>query len=155
MTSFVFSLPFIFFIVLLFVFHGETGEWQWVDTANKSAIFFGLISLVTIPGFILHIKYYLHDKGKSLRFRPTYFELTEKYQKRKIYFKDIQKIERSYVARNSRNPWRHYGYIKIILKTQETLSFTCLLRDHVTSAHYFRNNKVAVEENETLFPWIK
>jgi hypothetical protein len=154
MTVVVFSLPIIFFIVLLLVFHNKTGEWQWANTASKSAVFFGLISLMTIPGFLLHYKYYLHDKGKSLRFRPTYFELSDELQTTKIYFKDIHKIERHYVVWNRRNPWSDYGYIKVYTKSGGTVSFTCLLSDHISSTAYFRNKNVTVEENETLFPWV-
>ncbi|RYE57834.1 MAG: hypothetical protein EOP48_04950 [Sphingobacteriales bacterium] len=154
MTIFVFSLPIVFFIVLLFVFHNKTGEWQWADTASKSAVFFVLISLMTVPGFLLHYKYYKHDKGKSLRFRPTYFELGYRYQTTKVYFKDIQKVERRYVAWNRRNPWSDYGYIKVFLTSSETVSFTCLLSDDLSSAAFFRNKNVAVEEDEILFPWV-
>lgn len=154
MTVFVFSLPIIFFIVLLFVFHNKTGEWQWANTASKSAVFFGLISLMTIPGFLLHYKYYSHDKGKSLRFRPTYFELSDELQTTKIYYKDIQKVERHYIVWNRRNPWSDYGFIKVYTKSGKTVSFTCLLSDHISSTAYFRNKSVTVEENETLFPWV-
>jgi hypothetical protein len=109
---------------------------------------------MTVPGFLLHYKYYGHDKGKSLRFRPTYFELSDQYQTTKVYCKDIQKVERRYVAWNRRNPWSDYGYIKVFLKSGVTVSFTCLLSDHISSAAYFRNKNVPVEEDETLVPWV-
>lgn len=152
-TAIVFSLPLILFISLLISSYQKTGQLQWLDTGSKSAVFFIIIFIITVPGFILHCRYYKQDKGKSLKFRPTYFEITQNNHTNKIYFKDILRIEKHYLAWNWRNPWNNYGYIKIILKNESTFSYSCLTHDIISSAILFKNKDVKVEYCEELFAW--
>src|SRR6185436_724990 len=132
-TIFIFTLPLFLFTVLLITSYSKTGQLKWVESANKSSVFFAIISLLTIPGFLLHYRYYLRDKGKSLVFHETYFELSNKTGTYKIYYSDIVKSEKHYMFWNSRNPWRGYGYIKLFLKNGEALTYNCLTHDHIAS----------------------
>ena len=152
-TLILFSLPLIFFISLLILGFKKTGEFHLLDTISISAIFFILISIITVPGFILHYRYYERDKGKSLRFRPTYFEIIQNNQTNKIYYKDILRIEKHYLSWNRRNPWSDYGYIKIVLKDNLLFSYSCLTHDIISSAILFKNKGVVVEDCEEIFPW--
>jgi hypothetical protein len=76
MTLFVFCLPVVLFIAILCTSYFKTDELQWSDSASKSAVYFGLVCLLTFPGFLLHYNHYQHDKGKALRFGSTFFEIT-------------------------------------------------------------------------------
>ena len=148
-----FSLPVILFISLLIVSYQKTGQLQWVDTASKSGIVFLIISIVTVPGFILHLKYYKKDKGKSLNFRPTYFEITQDSYTNKIYYKDIVRIEKHYSSWSYRNPWSDYGYIKIVLNDNSIFSYSCLTHDFISSPSIFKKNGVVIEDWEEFYPW--
>jgi hypothetical protein len=148
-----FSLPLVFFFALLIINYQRTGHIEWVDITTKFAVFFIIISIMTVPGFILHYRYYKKDKGKSLRFRPTYFEITKNNQTNKIYYGDILRIEKHYLTWNRRNPWSDYGYIKIILKDSSIYSYSCLTHDIVSSAIFFKNKDVTVDDCEEFFPW--
>lgn len=153
LTICMFSLPLFLFIALLITSYSETGQLNWNESAYKSSVFFGIISLLTIPGFLLHYRYYLSDKGKSLSFHETYFDLRDRTGTYKIYYSDLIKIEKHYMFWNSRNPWRGYGYIKLFLKNGETVTYNCLTHDHISSAILFKLKKVSIEECEEIYPW--
>ena len=151
-TVTLFAFPIILFVSLLVISYRNTGHFQWIETAPMSALFFLIISIATIPGFILHYSYYKKDKGKSLRFRPTYFEITQNAFTNKIYYKDISSIEKHYPVWNHRMPWSNYGYIKIILKDNLIFFYSCLTHDIVSSAILFKNKDVIVEDCGELYP---
>ena len=152
-TVIFFSLPLIFFVSLLILSFKKTGEFHLLHTISISAIFFIPISIITVPGFILHYRYYERDKGKSLRFRPTYFEIIQNNQTNRIYYKDILRIEKHYLSWNRRNPWSDYGYIKIVLKDNLLFSYSCLTHDIISSAILFKNKGVVVEDCQEIFLW--
>lgn len=56
LTIVMFSLPLFLFIAILITSYSETGQLNWSESAYKSSVFFGIISLVSIPGFLLHYK---------------------------------------------------------------------------------------------------
>ena len=151
-TIILFSFPLILFVSLLIISYQKTGHFQWGDTASMSVPFFLIISVVTVPGLFLHYKYYRQDKGKSLRFRPTYFEITQNSLTNKIYYKDISSIEKHYPVWNHRMPWSNYGYIKIVLKDNLVFSYSCLTHDILSSAILFKNKEVNVEDCGELYP---
>ncbi len=151
-TVILFSLPIILFISLLIISYQKAGYFQWGETASMSAVFFIIISIITVPGLLLHYRYYKQDKGKSLKFRPTYFEITQYGQTNKIYFKDISRIEKHYPVWSHRNPWSDYGYIKVVLKDNLIFSYSCLTHDIISSAILFKNKEVTVEDCRELYP---
>ena len=151
-TAILFSLPLILFVSLLIISYQKVGYFQWGEVTSKSVVFFILISIITVPGLLLHYRYYNQDKGKSLKFRPTYFEIIQDAQTNKIYYKDILRIEKHYPVWSSRNPWSDYGYIKIVLKDNSEFSYTCLTHDFISSAILFKNKDVTVEDCGELYP---
>ncbi len=152
-TIIIFLIPVLFFLVLLIINYTKTEELSWKDSMAASMIFFLIISIMTVPGFILHLRYYLKDRKKTLRFRPTYFELSDLYKLTKIYFTDINKIEHHHLFFRSRNPWRDYGYIKVLLNDGSNYTYNSLTFDHSSSAILFRSKNVVVEDFEDLYPW--
>jgi hypothetical protein len=152
-TIALFLLPIIFFVSLLVVGYQKSGQLQWLDAISLSAFLFIVISIVIVPGFLLHIKYYKNDKGKSLRFRPTYFEIMQNKKSDKIYYKNIARIEVHYSTWSFKNPWSEYGYIKIILKDNSVFSYSCLTHDFISSQSIFRRNGVMVVDCGEFYPW--
>ena len=154
LTLSVFCFPIILYLGILITSYYKTDDFKWRDTASKSFVYFGIISLITIPGLLLHYNYYRHDKGKQLRFDLTYFELIAKSQVFKIYLKDIQKVERHSLLWGRRNPWNDYGYIKVFLKNGKSLIISSLITDPGSSEIYFVKNNVTVEKVEDFYTWV-
>jgi hypothetical protein len=155
MTLFVFCLPVILFIAILFTSYYKAGELQWSDSASKSAVYFGLVCLITIPGFLLHCCYYLHDKGKSLKFESTHIELGNPLQAYRVYIKDIQKVKVHSLLWSKRLPWINYGYTEVFLNNGDRLKFTNLLFDTTSSRNYFKSTNAIVEHVADFYTWIK
>ena len=151
-TTILFSLPLILFVSLLIISYRNVGYFQWGEVASMSVVFFIIISIITVPGLLLHYRYYKQDKGKSLKFRRTYFEITQNGKTNKIYYKDISRIEKHYSVWSRRNPWSDYGYIKIVLKDNLFFSYPCLSHDIISSAILFKNKEVTVEDWGELYP---
>ena len=154
LTIFIFCLPLGLFLANAITNYSKNGELYLGDAVFKTAIFFGLVCLFTIPGFLLHYRYYINDKEKYIRLRPTYFELIGKTGTNKIYYGDISKVEKHYMAWN-KLPWRSYGYINVILSNGNLLSYNCLTHDHLSSALFFKSKEIPVEECEEIYPWQK
>ena len=153
LTIILFAIPIIAFISILIIRYQKTGQMEWADTALNLGFLVFFVSIITVPGLFLHFHYYNKDMGKSLRFRPTYFEIIRDGETNKIYYKDILRIEKHYPAWTHRNPWSDYGYIKILLTDNSTFSYSCLTHDFFSSAVLFKNEGVEVEDCEDIYPW--
>jgi hypothetical protein len=153
MTIFVFLLPFCLFFSLLLTNYYKVGMPNWSESVQGSLVFFGIISLLTIPGFLLHFRYYFKDKGKSLVFQKMYFDFIVKGESTKIDYSDLIKVEKHKMYWSNRNPWKGYGYIKLFLKSGQTFSYSCLTHDHISSAILFKMENVLVEDYEEIYPW--
>lgn len=154
LTLFVFCLPVLLIIAILFRSYYETNELQWSDSASKSAVYFGLVCLITLPGFLLHYHYYLHDKGKHLKFEVTHIELSDQSQTYRVYIKDIQKVKIHSLAWSRRLPWFNYGYTEVLLNNGDRLKFTNLLFDTTSSKNYFKSTNTTVEQVQSFYTWI-
>jgi hypothetical protein len=148
-----FLFPLILFVSVTTSNYFKTGNFNIQKIFPVSAIIFGIMALIFIPGFLLHYRYYKQDKNKSIRFRPTYFLLNDLDEIHKIYFSDILKIEKHHVLWNGRIPWNNYGYIRIILRGGQLFSFNCLTHDIISSTILFKNKNILVEDFEELYPW--
>jgi hypothetical protein len=155
LTLFVFCLPVVLFIAILLTTYYKTSELQWSDSASKSAVYFGLVCLFTIPGFLLHYHYYQHDKGKDLKFEATHIELSNQLQTYRVYIKDIQKVKIHSLAWSRRLPWINYGYTEVLLNNGDKLKFTNLLFGITSSMNYFKNTNITVEKVQDFYTWIK
>lgn len=152
-TMILFSFPLILLVLLLIINYLKVGHFQWEKAASSSFVFFTLTSIITIPGFLLHYRYYKKDKGKSLQLHPTYFEITQNGQTTRIYYKDILRIEKHYPVWSHRNPWCNYGYIKIILRDNTFFTYSCLIHDINSSAILFKIKDVIVGNCGELYPF--
>jgi hypothetical protein len=153
-TLFVFCLPVLLFMVILLTSYYDTGELQLSDSASKSAVYFGLVCLITLPGFLLHCHYYLRDKHKSLKFEDTHIEVSNQSQTYRVYTRDIQKVKIYSLAWSRRLPWFTYGYTEVLLNNGDRLKFTNLLFDTTSSRNYFKSTNTTVEQLEDFYPWI-
>lgn len=153
MTFFVSLLPFFLFSSLLMTNYYKVGKPNWSESVQGSLVFFGIISLLTIPGFLLHFRYYFKDKGKSLVFQKKYFDFIVKEESTRIDYSDLIKVEKHKMYWNDGNPWNKYGYIKLFLKNGQTYSYSCLTHDHNSSAILFRMKNVPVEDYEKIYTW--
>jgi hypothetical protein len=72
-----------------------------------------------------------------------------------IHLKDIRKVERHSLLWSRRNPWSNYGYTNVILINAESLKFTNLLVDTITSKNYFESNDIVVDEVKEFYTWVK
>ena len=154
MTLFVFCLPIILFIAILITSYFKTTDLQWSNSASKSALYFGLVCLITLPGFLLHYNHYQHDKGKTLNVGATFFELTSPTKYQKIYYKDIQKVERHSLLWNKKLPWNDYSYIQITLHNGERVKITGLLNYSALMDAVFNNNPIIVEHLQDFYTWV-
>jgi len=155
LTIFIFCLPFVLFIALLITTYAETDQLKWVDSASKTSFFFLVTSAITIPGFLLHFKYYINSKNKSIYITQTYITITDEERTTKIFYDNLAKVEFHFMFRSIANPWKNYGYIKLFLKNGKTLSYNCLIYDKLSSLALFRSKQVQLEECDEIYPWQK
>lgn len=155
LTLFVFTLPVTLYLAILITGYYKTNEYKWGDAVYKSAFYFGLVCIITIPGFLLHFNYFMQDKRTKLTLNTKYFELTDEIQIRRIYFCDIRKVENHSIAWSRRIPWKDYGYVKVQLQNGSSVIWTSLLYDLLSSKNYFVSNGVTIEQSDDFFPWLK
>jgi hypothetical protein len=139
------------FLILLII--EQTHCYIKLDAISLSATLFIVIPIITVPGLLLHIKYYKYDKGKSLKFRPIYFEITQKKKSDKICYKDILRIKIHHSTWSYKNPWSEYGYIKIVLKDNSIFSYSCLTHDFRSIPNIFQRNGAMVIDCGEFYRW--
>ncbi len=120
----------------------------------KSAFYFGVVSLVTLPGFLLHFNFYQHDKGTNLVLNKEHFELHKGSHTCRVYLNEILIVERHSIAWSRKVPWSDYGYIKILLKSGSSVIWSSLLYDLLASKNAFAAGGIAVEQSDEFFPWL-
>ncbi|MFT3843963.1 MAG: hypothetical protein QM725_02835 [Lacibacter sp.] len=152
LNLFVFSFFIFFFLIILFTAHNKTGEWQLFSSFSKSIPFMIGIGIVTIPGFILHLKYYLSDKGKSLKSKSGFLEISNANNDDRVNYSEIKSV-RFYKSLWTKFPWSDYCFIRINLKNGEVICLTSLLFDPINTKILFKQMNIPVEESELFFPW--
>ena len=154
LTLFTFCMPIILILVALVEAHCSSGNFQLINALSKYAIFSGMIGLMTIPGFLLHYRYWRHDKGKELILNRTYRELRSLGQVSKIQCSKIQALEVHTLLYSTPLPWLKYGYVKVILQNGNTLTITSLLPDLNTTAFLCREHGIVVEHVDSFYTWL-
>lgn len=147
-TVFIFALIIFYFIAVLIIMHSKTGVWQWSETFSGSFFVIVFISLITVPGFLLHFRYYKQDKEKILDFKSNYLEITDRSGISKVFYNEILKVERHSPLWQFKNPWSNYGYIKIIMKNSTAFTYTCL-----TFEGFINHKDFILEHYEDFYPW--
>ncbi len=148
----IFLMP-LFLYAYLLITSGNTDSRSQTSFVSDFLTFFAVTSFFSLPGLLLHVKYYLQDKGKTLFFEKKQVEWTDKNGTVQIPYADIVKVEKHYLYWKYCNPWAEYGYIKIIQKNGRSARFTTLTCNTDSVAAIFKSEKVAVENVEEVFPW--
>lgn len=93
-----------------------------------------------LPVFILHITYFIKNRGTVLIIDSESFTIEEKGRECKYYLRDIKKIRKSIFSdyrhsKEQRNwfpaPWRKYGYLRIVTEDDKTYFLTSLMIDPI------------------------
>ena len=151
-TIILFLLPVVLFLFILISNYLEHNQFLWINSAKQTFIFTLIISLITIPGFLLHLKYYYADKEKTLSFGENYLELINNNAVTRVNYEDLVKVESHYIL-YSKIPWNKYGYTKLFLLNGTSLFYNCLTHDHISSILFFKSKNVVVTKHEEIYPW--
>jgi hypothetical protein len=150
----VFCLPIVLVVIAVLGSYSTSGEFLWIKAISQYAIFTSMIAFITIPGFLLHYRYWRHDKGKDLQQEWTYYEVHSAGQISKVNYCEIQKVELHTLCWGRALPWVNYGYVKVILQNGEVMKFTSLLTDISMSAALFERAGVEVDYVDSFYTWV-
>ncbi len=146
-----FSMPVILFIVFITRNYSTKGNLYLSETFWDLGLLFWLPSLLTIPGFFLHFRYYQQDKGKLITHFHDYFEITKNGETKKILYEDIIKIEHHYVSW-IKIPWSDYYKTKLFHRDGGIISISCLSNESLRGFR-FKNKDLVIENFYGHFPW--
>ena len=144
-------LPFLVFIISVITSFQKNGSVKLETEALSLFTLLVFILFITVPGFLIHLRYYLRDKGKTLNFHSTYLEISQNSIIKKVYYNEILKIERHYLWWSHKLPWSNYSHIDIILKDNTKLFYSCLIQDSFSSLSWFKSKNVAIEDCEEFY----
>lgn len=153
LTLIYFCLPLIFFITLFIIDFRKTGYFDFNSAIRSFWIFVLFISLITIPGIILHLQYYQLDKRKSLAFNKSSIKFYSEEKFDKIIFNKIDRVEIHTLAWSYKLPWQEYGFTRIILKDGTKYLYTSLILECSSSALIFKRTNITVDEIEEFWTW--
>lgn len=128
------TLPFLMFIISLVINYQKNGKFQVKNLTLSLLPFLIIILVITLPGFLIHLRYYIRDKGKALKFRPTYFEISHDSVAKNFYYDEVLKVERHRLSWGHKLPWSDYSHVEIILKDNTTLFYSCLIHDGIAGS---------------------
>ena len=123
------------FVILIMLIAPVLGVVTYLSQSNHSIILkpllitFGVTGMLWIPGILIHLSYYLKDKGKTLRMTNECIEVTKLNVIKRISFRDISKvmtIDNSCIARSL---WNDYGFVRLVMKDNTVEKITCLTVD--------------------------
>jgi len=132
------NLKLSFFIILIMLIAPVLGLVIYLSQPNHPTLLklllitFAGTGILWIPGMILHLSYYLKDKGKAIRMTNECIEITKLNVIKKIIFRDINQvisIDNSCIARS---PWNDYGFVRLTMKDKSVEKITCLTVDPFT-----------------------
>jgi hypothetical protein len=129
------------------------GYFEFNSVAYYSCFFFSFVSLVTVPGIILHLKYCQIEKGRSFVLNKSSIEFYKEDKMDKVVFNKIDKVEIHTLAWSYKLPWSGYGFTRIILKDGTRYLYTSLTLDCFSSALLFKRANINVEEIEEFWTW--
>jgi hypothetical protein len=153
LTLIVFLLPFLLFIFPLFSAYSRTGTFNGGKYSGEYLGFVVITCFISLPGLLLHYKYYLIDKGKTLELGKGHFGWTDKQRTTKIAYTDLLKVEMHYLYWKSGNPWSEYGYVTLFLKNGTQLTITCLTYQQDAAAAWFGSKNIRIKNIEEIYPW--
>lgn len=105
----------------------ETGVISWMNV-----LFFIVISLVGLPGILIHLYYLLHDFGVEIIYNSNnnYFDFVRKGKSTRIYKDSIESLDKiTKDGSSGRVPWWAYKMFLIKLKEGKVFTITNLTID--------------------------
>lgn len=153
LTLGIFLMPLFLYTYLLLIALSNTGNLGQTGFIPELLSFFAFTSIFTLPGLLLHIRYYRQDKNKAIYFGKEQVEWTDKNGTVHISYTEMIKVEKHYLYWQYRNPWAEYGYITIMQKNGTVIRATSLTCNVDSVAAFFKSKKVVLENVEEVFPW--
>ncbi len=153
--KFFFPSAIILLVVIVVSIYGHTTQSKNPEQVNEPFFnggFFILLCIV-LPGLLLHTRYYLIDKSKTVLFNKNEIEITTNKIVQVIKYADILKVERHEISWKTRIPWAYYDYTKLFLKDGTTIKYTCLTLDSGNSHTQFVKRGVEINEVDEFYPW--
>lgn len=147
------SLPIILIVVTLIIDGNKFSYSNFISTASRFWVAISMISVITIPGILLHYKYYQTDKKILLELDKNFLAIHDSQGFTKTSYENILKAEVYTPAWSGKLPWSDYGFTRIFLRNGTQLLYTSLIFDCVSSKHLYKYYNVSVEEIETFWPW--
>ncbi|MDO7875135.1 hypothetical protein Q5H93_10365 [Hymenobacter sp. ASUV-10] len=122
---------------------------EWV----LAAVFFGLTLTLSLPAFVLHVRYWLLNNGTEVIFQPeaNQFEIYEQGQRQFFNYRDILKVERV-SCRARRTFWVNYDYLRLHLADGRILTLTSLLGDLEPLTTFLRS--APTERRAVAWCWV-
>lgn len=122
------------------------------DRMMYYAISFGLLTTVLLPQIIVHLNYYLVNKGDTFVYEPSKRSISIEHRgfTETFNFEDIDRIERymSYPFSENRMqyfPWDGYNHSYVYLKNGNSYVITSLLVPNIDLP--INRNKVKIKRN--------
>ena len=142
------------FILFVFISNYRNNVDELLKTSlSESGFIIFLTSFLSIPGFILHYRYSIHNRKKTITFKKNYLEITIADKTNDILYTDISVVEKHSIGWKTRNPWSDYSYVKIILNNGEKIYYNCLTNIKNSENNLFKIDRVKVYDLEGIFPW--
>lgn len=149
----VFLIALAFFLFVLVSNYRNDADDFLKKSLYESAFFIFLSSFLSIPGFILHYRYSIHNRKKLITFKKNYFEITIADKTTNILYTDVSIIENHTITWKMKNPWSDYSYVKIILNNGEKIYYNCLTNIKNSENNLFNIKRIKVYNLEDIYPW--
>ena len=149
----VFLIALVFFLFVLSSNYRNDEEELLIKSLCESVFFIFLTSFLSIPGFILHYRYSIHNRKKTITFKKNYFEITIADKTTDILYADISVVENHTLVWKIRNPWSDYSYVKIILNNGEKIYYNCLTKIKNSENNLFNIERIKIYNLEDIYTW--
>jgi len=153
MSILIFSFSIIYFLLMLFLNFSEGEEFIISTSISDSSFVFLFTSILTFPGFILHYRYMLLNRNRTMTFKQNYLEITTENGIKNILYSDVIEVENHTVAWQGRNPWSDYTYVRLNLKNGEKIYYNCLTTLINSDNYLLKSERIKKFQIANLYPW--
>jgi hypothetical protein len=118
-----------------------------------ATLFFGLTLTLSLPAFVLHVRYWLLNQSTEVIFQPeaNRFEIYQHGQREFFVQREIWKVERV-SCRARRTFWVNYDYLRLHLTDGRVLTLTSLLSDLEPLTTFLRS--APTERRAVAWCWV-
>lgn len=120
---------------------------------SDSSFIFLFISVLTVPGFILHYRYERLNRDKQITFKQNFLEIKTETEIKNILYSDVIEVENHTAMWQGRNLWSNYSYVKLILKNKEKIYYNCLTKTINSENNLLKSNRIKKYNIEDIFPF--